>query len=79
MVVIFDARGATYKLEGQLLSPDILSPEDDELCFLGRIAYNSRKFDDKPLDRDGSSEAFDLVEPLIQSLSRRVRSMLNIP
>ena len=79
MVVDFSAKRAKYRIEGQLLSPDILSPTDQTLCFLGRIAYSSASYRDGPLDLNNSRDAFDLVAPLLRSLSRRVCGKVGLP
>jgi hypothetical protein len=79
MAVEFSASGATYRIEGQLLSPDIFSPTDQGLYFQGRIAFSSLSYGDGPLDLNNSREAFDLVAPLLQSLGRRVCGMVGLP
>ena len=79
MVIDFSAKGADYRIEGQLLSPDILFPTDQSLYFHGRIAYSSANFSDAPLDLTNSKDAFKLVAPVLQSLSRRVCGIVGLP
>lgn len=80
MVIVFDAQGATYRIEGQLLSPDLLSPTDPVLSFLGRSAYSSASFDpDVPLDPVNARDAFRLVMPVLSDLARRVGENVGFP
>ena len=72
MVVEFSARGADFRLGGQLLSPDLLSPGDGALRFLCRVAFSSASFGTAPLDRAKGRDAFGLVKPPLRSLAQRV-------
>jgi hypothetical protein len=72
MVVVYEADNATYTIEGQILSPDLFSPTDQVVSFVGRIAFSSASFDDAPLDIANSRDAFELIKPLLESLSQRV-------
>lgn len=79
MVIDFSARGARYRIEGQLLSPDILSPTDQALCFRGRIAYSSLSYENGPLDLTNSRDAFNIMAPMLISLGRRVCGLVGLP
>ena len=72
MELEFNARGATYRIGGQLLSPDLLSPRDAVLSFLGRIAFSSAAFNGAPLGDTNARDAFGIVKPVLRALARRV-------